>query len=248
MSSKKTFNPKRIYTAQYVKEFFIEESKNQSYINFHKIRYSYLLNLIEALINTMESNELKFLDVGPMHQTKLIRGVFANCTIDTMGTNFPINNLRKFEKHINIDLNSTDSYTGEIYPQYDIIVFSEVIEHLYTKPEIVIKFLKQFLKKGGYIIIQTPNGLAIHHRLKLLFGIHPYQLIKESRRGHYREYAPYEMKNILENCKLEIYHFSVKNYFNNSSTLLHKLFVKLEILFPKNWRDGMTFIGYKPKL
>ena len=233
------------FSIDYVLEYFSGEHQNVKYIRFHQIRYQYLINLIDAIIAPHKDGPIQILDIGPMHQTNLIRDSFPHVVVDTMGQDYPINKLRPHEQHIDIDLNNVEEFQAEPKKKYDILVFSEVLEHLYTRPEIVLRFLKGYMKKGGQIILQTPNGLAIHHRIKLLFGIHPYQLIKPSRRGHYREYAPYEMIQIFENVNLDIHYLKTKNYFNNDSTILNKLFVKSSRFLPPNWRDGITIIGQK---
>ena len=233
------------FSLKYVTDYFDQSIENYTYVNFHLIRYQYLINLIHSILSQNDLNECRILDIGPMHQTNLIRDTISGSIVDTMGQNFPINHLREYESHFDVDLNETDNFNEKVSKLYDILVFSEVIEHLYTKPEVVLGFLKNFMKPGGFIIIQTPNGLAIHHRLKLLIGIHPFQLIKETRRGHYREYAAYEMRQILENCDLQVNYLNTQNYFNNNSTIFHRLFVKYGILLPSNFRDGITIVGQK---
>ena len=52
---------------------------------------------------------------------------------------------------------------------FDLIVASEVIEHLF-KPVIVLKELRRIVKDKGGLIITTPNFLYWGHRLKFLIG------------------------------------------------------------------------------
>ena len=237
--------PKNQFSSEYIDQYFVDVIENKKYVNFHKIRYLYLLNLISAVLDHSGQSKFKILDIGPMHQTNLIRDSFDHVTVDTMGKNYNINKLREFEKHMDIDLNYVEHVDRNSDNEYDLLIFCEVIEHLYTKPEIILNFLKQFMRDKGYIIIQTPNGVAIHHRLKMLFGIHPFQQIEKSRRGHYREYAPYELEEILNSVSLNIAYNHTKNYFNNDNSVFHRLFVKFGHWLPSNFRDGITIIGQK---
>lgn len=54
----------------------------------------------------------------------------------------------------------------------DLIYSGELIEHLYN-PDIFLKESSRILKKGGYIIITTPNLCAWYNRVLLFFGIQP---------------------------------------------------------------------------
>ena len=118
-------------------------------------------------------------------------------------------------------------------------------DSLYTKPEFCLEKLKSALVENGQIIIQTPNAAAIHKRIKLLFGLNPYNLLEESKMGHFREYTPKELKTMLENVGLSTESTELKNYFNSSKTILNKAFVKLEYIIPKAFRDGITIVGIK---
>lgn len=58
--------------------------------------------------------------------------------------------------------------------KFDVIIASEVIEHLFH-PELLLKKLKLLLNPGGKIIITTPNFLFWKNRLKMFFGNFKYQ-------------------------------------------------------------------------
>ena len=231
------------FSIKYVENFFSEMDHSIKYIKFHKIRYCYLLNHLVHLVNNAQEEKVRILDIGPMHQTVLFRKSIDNLIVDTMGEDFITNELSQDEVHYEIDLNYTENFKYPIDRKYDVITFSEVIEHLYTKPEIVLQFISRFLKNKGYLILQTPNGLAIHHRIKLLFGIHPYQQINEYRNNHFREYSLKELEDIYANCGLKVIHKEIKNYFNNDSTFLNRAYVNLEAMIPQTFRDGITIIG-----
>src|SRR5205823_6516869 len=103
------------------------------------------------------------------------------------------------------DAQSEDTWRRDI-PRYDVVVMAEVIEHLYTAPELVLGFLKTLVADNGLVIIQTPNAAALSKRLKLLFGRNPYELIRvdTTNPGHFREYTSRELIRIAEGAGFEV--------------------------------------------
>lgn len=61
------------------------------------------------------------------------------------------------------------------YPDryFDIVIASHIIEHV-VNPDFLILEAKRVLKKGGLLIICTPNIAAWFNRILLLFGIQPF--------------------------------------------------------------------------
>lgn len=236
------------------KEYMMEISNHfkdagineRKYIEFHKFRYVYLIHTIGNLVEEFNgTDDLKILDVGPAYQTSLIREYFPGAKVDTLGFSNHRNNLRKGEIHYQQDLNEINKHWEIENKRYHIIVFCEIIEHLYTKPELCLEKLTKSLLRNGRIIIQTPNAVALHKRAQLLFGSNPFSLLEESRTGHFREYTSKELKKILDNVGLKTELLEMKNYFNSNTSILNKLYVKLERIVPMQLRDGITIVGIK---
>ena len=55
---------------------------------------------------------------------------------------------------------------------FEIIYAGELIEHLYN-PDFFLNEVKRILKKGGYLILSTPNLCTWYNRILFLFGIQP---------------------------------------------------------------------------
>ncbi len=211
------------------------------YINFHRERFAFLWDIISSVQSQRSCKRL--LDVGPYYQTVLWRSVFFELVIDTLGFDQDINRARSGEKHIHLDLNHCLHFNMEGHQEaYDLIVFSEVIEHLYTKPEIILSFLKAWLKPKGLLILQTPNAVALDKRLKILLGRNPYQLIEEHRMNHFREYTMQELKHISTTAGYALLHASCSNYFTPDQTVGQKIYHRLGPLLPASWRDGLTLV------
>lgn len=162
----------------------------------------------------------KILDIGRSPLTSLLykRG-YKNLT--TVG--FPLSKtcldkiikVPKEVQHIVFDLNdSKDPEKWVKLPKFDMIIFAEVLEHLHIAPEYVIEFLKSGLNDEGYIILQTPNAVSIGKRIKMLFGLHPYEQIRKGDDpGHIREYIKKELIELGEKYGLKIIMHEYKNYF-----------------------------------
>lgn len=79
--------------------------------------------------------------------------------------------LKLFEKNLNaktyqIDLNNEWPFQKE---EFDAIVASEVLEHLY-KPEAVVENIYNSLKLGGIFIGTIPNAFSLANRFRLFLA------------------------------------------------------------------------------
>lgn len=63
---------------------------------------------------------------------------------------------------------------------FDFVIAHEVIEHL-VDPDKFLEESHRVLKKGGYLIITTPNLAAWYHRILFLFGYYPLFLEMSTR-------------------------------------------------------------------
>lgn len=233
-------------TIQQIRESFPKQSqKSLKYIEFHQYRYQYLLETIYQILDRDTQRSIRILDVGPSFQTVLIRRSFPNATVDTLGYPNPVAPPGPDETHIRQDLNNTQKVWPLKTAMYDLIVFCEVIEHLYTPPDVVLDRFQKALVAGGNIIIQTPNATAIHKRVRMMLGKNPYDLLQPSKMGHFREYTRKELQEMLRTAGFHVRSTHMKNYFNNHQTPIHWLFSRTETFIPPTMRDGITIVGEK---
>jgi SAM-dependent methyltransferase len=82
---------------------------------------------------------------------------------------------------------------------FDLINFSEVLEHFNFYPMPVLAEFLRVLKPGGRLLITTPNQTRFNNRLKLLLGLSINWDIKEpfSPMTHAREYTDKEVVWLL---------------------------------------------------
>ncbi|CAN5159423.1 hypothetical protein BH24GEM2_BH24GEM2_04270 [soil metagenome] len=176
-----------------------------AYIRFHAPRFAFLLNLVGRCLEQLRASEEKpalYLDVGPHFLTRLVDEFFGKSVrVNKMGWSNPrLYDNTRIGEHYQFDLN--DAYDRQRWPlpvEHDVVLLAEVVEHLYTAPEQVLEFLRGFVRPGGLLIVQTPNGAALRNRALLAVGRNPFERIRPERDnpGHYREYTLAELREIV---------------------------------------------------
>lgn len=188
----------------------LRDNPTNGYLRYHLPRYQLLLTEISSRYR----DGMNILDIGRSAFTDILLARFKQ--VDTLG--FATDSSTPGMNHFQFDLNHARD--AELWrhdlPKYDIVVFTEVIEHLYTSPSQVLSFLHHLMKDDGILLLQTPNAAAIHKRIKLLFGRNPYELIREDDRnpGHFREYTAKELCTLLVEGGFNIESHGFKNYFD----------------------------------
>jgi len=101
---------------------------------------------------------------------------------------------------------------------FDVIIFSDILEHLKKPLEVLINFT-QYLSEDGFFLISVPNIAFISIRLSLLFGNFDYSLqggiLDEN---HLQFFTRKSLKRLLNSAKLKIeylrgYNQVKKRYF-----------------------------------
>ncbi len=150
----------------------------------HK-RVNNLLKSVQQLVDTLgSSKKLRVLDLGcgdGFNSFNLYYNLKnANIVID--GVDFiemDIYIANKTKEYLQIDNDKIvfsigDACDLKLSPElFDIVVFSEVIEHL-PEPEKSIREISKVLKKGGFLVLSTPNAhnpvVDVAQKLKEVLG------------------------------------------------------------------------------
>jgi SAM-dependent methyltransferase len=167
---------------------------NPGYLAFHRPRFEFLMSLVEDQLRS----PARILDIGPSPFTSMLRASLPS-PIDTLG--LEPEGSSPAGRHYHFNLNDTqhrDRWREDLGP-YDLVVFAEVIEHLFTAPELVLAYVRSLLAPRGALILQTPNAASLRKRIKLAFGRNPFERIRPdpSNPGHFREYTARELAQIL---------------------------------------------------
>ena len=113
------------------------------------------------------------------------------------------------EKTYEYDLFSieTDEFP---YPDgaFDVVIFSELVEHLATNPVWALAEMHRVLKSGGHLIITTPNALSIDRLESVVTGARPmvdrYNPAFGYGARHNREYTAPELRILLEETGFDV--------------------------------------------
>lgn len=186
------------------------------YAGLHKTRFAGILRLCR---NEVPDPSARVLDIGRSELTASLLHFYPN--IQTLGLDPATDDggHREISKldtvpHITFDL--LNSHTISKWPhgdRFDLIVFSEVLEHLSIAPEFVFAFLGSLLADDGVLLCTTPNAADIGKRVKLALGRNPYERLRlySMNPGHIREYTRQELCEIADSVGLKCKgHF----YFN----------------------------------
>jgi SAM-dependent methyltransferase len=97
---------------------------------------------------------------------------------------------------------------------FDVVIFTEVLEHLDAPPTVILRKLWRVLKPGGRFIFSVPNLARLQNRIRLLCGRSPLAIWRESPpgihgQGHLREYTRSEAQQLLTDSRFQITHLKL---------------------------------------
>lgn len=165
-----------------------------SYLQVHRYR---LNQLFDNILQLKLPPSAKVLDLGcypPYLFRRLHRAGF-----DVFG----ISSSHELVIHPHIH---TLNLEHDVFPfpsnQFDLVILSEVLEHLSTSPQHLFRQVRRVLKPGGYFVITTPNVLRWQNLFSLLLGHNIYfpvfQLSQNINHRHHREYTLTELRQLFD--------------------------------------------------
>jgi len=218
------------------------------YVAYHAPRYSMMLTLMKRYVPPPGG---RILDIGGSKLSALIHQTFS-VTVDTLdlGPDGP----RPYGVNFNFDLNQAqweDRWRADLL-RYDLVVMAEVIEHLHTAPERVLRFVRSVMNERAILILQTPNAVSLHKRVKMLAGRNPYELIREDATdpGHFREYTRRELFAGVTRAGFTIERWLPGHYFDYSrperARFRRPLGIAANVLYrwmPASLQPGQTLVA-----
>lgn len=225
------------------------EEMSKQYKKVMMKRWQYLFDLCTFI---KPDKSVDVLDVGRSYFSRMLSGYYNSTT--TLGFDLTDDGgHRELDEcnleHIVFDLKkASDTSLWPSGKKYDIIVYSEVIEHLNEAPEYSLLFLKYLLKPDGILICSTPNAAAIHKRLKMIFGFNPYEKIRffNNNPGHFREYTRKELYGMGDKCGLDCTLHRYKNFFTHAQsdiyTKLKQMLFSFTTAFVPSWKNQQIIV------
>jgi 2-polyprenyl-3-methyl-5-hydroxy-6-metoxy-1,4-benzoquinol methylase len=184
---------------------------NPGYAAFHAPRFAFVVELARRYL----APGARILDVGWSPLTAILAERLG-VVVDALGLepDGALPHGRQYHFDLN-DAAETAEWRRDL-GRYDIVIFAEVIEHLHRPPELALAYLRELVRPGGVLIVQTPNAASIGKRLKLLAGRNPFERIRADRSnpGHFREYTAAELAAMLTQAGFRVEEVLRRFYFD----------------------------------
>jgi len=107
--------------------------------------------------------------------------------------------------HDRFDIEDGFPYPDELF---DLIIFTEVLEHISRDPMHTLSEINRVTQPGGRLLLSTPNCASVRSVVNVVRGHHPYLWPPYSRDGHRdrhnREYTPLEVRQLIEAAGYEV--------------------------------------------
>lgn len=193
------------------------------------------IKIMLAMVNGLDLKSRRILDIGCYDGTflSLIKNK-SNKLYGIEASDYGFQEARRrgtiVEKFF-IDDGVKFPYTDNFF---DFVIAGEIIEHIYDTDFFLCE-IKRILKKGGLILISTPNIASLGRRLLLLFGFNPIIEVSPNEPdspGHIRYFTFKSLKGLLEKHNFRVIKgkSDVVNFCSNGrlkSTLIPKLLPSL---------------------
>jgi len=206
------------------------EPDEETCLRKQRTRYRDSLRLIVPELTA--PGERTYADVGGGHLAWLVAPRFPGRTValDLGGAN-DAEAQRLGVRTARWDVTAGDA--PEPAGSFDVVSFTEVLEHLPPPPFPHVRRVGALLKPGGILLLTVPNMAAFMKRVKfLLFGRSPLKLgqvftEEDGWPEHIREYTVPEVRRILDICGFEIERLRTGDYgwhaWRRATTLLHRV-------------------------
>lgn len=203
------------------KESTCGPAAEKEYLKQHSNRFQATFEICKEIVSDSNANVL---DIGRSPFTELLLTHYSN--VFTLGFDLKSDDGGHREEIVlatkeHIIFNLDDSKDTTKWPQrnekFDLITFCETIEHLHTAPEYTVAFLSTLLKPNGMLLITTPNAATLKNRIKLLFGINPFEKIRlyDKNPGHFREFTLAEMRQLGESLNMKVDKCTRVNFYHS---------------------------------
>jgi SAM-dependent methyltransferase len=187
-----------------------------------------------------KNRKCRILDIGTSPFTFIYNKVF-NTRISTIDLTDQykrrcgLNNIR-FKK-CNLLTEDIPFPEGE----FDIVIFTEVFEHLIGPPQLIFGRIRKVLARGGVLVFSTPNISSYYNLVMLLAGksiLTPVNLLFKEESpgkwiahgyGHWRKFTMKELIDLLSEYQFKVIKYKriIKPYMDIKTTNPFKLIKRL---------------------
>lgn len=183
----------------------------KEYVRAHKRRFLELANAVLLLAPKGE----KILEFGVSEFSRVYKELLPGCSLVTadrpVADDFPgftgerSRRVSGCDVHIAVDLEEEDSSGLKklaSHGPFDLVLFTEVLEHLLAEPVALIQNLLRLLSRRGLLYLSTPNFFrgANHQALAALRNPQPFypgHAANWDAHHHHREYSMTELLELI---------------------------------------------------
>lgn len=230
------------------KKFYnVYHQKNSSYfkiINRNNFTYFNILPFIDISTSLMRTTSLRILDVGCGVGTLdfyLANKGFTVKGLDLSSRAISIcNQFKRLSKIKNVSFSQIDVEKMKENSKYDLIICTEVIEHIQNDLKF-IKKLHSLLKDNGSLVLSTPSLNSPLYRAGLLKKF-DYEV------GHLRRYSIHSITNLLESGEFKVVELKRKEGILRNSLFMFKplgfliKFIRGPLISVFHWVDEFSII------
>ncbi|MBN7814222.1 class I SAM-dependent methyltransferase [Algoriphagus pacificus] len=227
----------------------VEGSKDREYFEFHKNRFKRFDHFLDTLDQRIPNTpkKIKVLEIGSHYLHTSILLANRSYDVDAMDVeefwqlDFVKERAGKFALNsiVENDISRLKSFQ-DIQDKYDLVVFTEILEHITFNPIQFWKLIYQILKPCGLIYISTPNAFALPSYVRAIknalslksIGITVDDIFSKVTYGHHwKEYSAKEIIKYFEalspDFKVEVNPYNYKDYDLKPPYLLFKILSKI---------------------
>ena len=216
------------------------------YTKIHYLRFQFLLQEINKIYHSGN----KIADIGISSFTELLTSNFG---VDNVSAIVPdedfLSNTGQPIKNINVkfyDISKSAFLREE--EKFDIIIFSETMEHIPYDDVLLLKNLKNFINKRGYLLLTVPNIASFWNRIRLLSGKNILGTKEEIIKGvyggygHIREYTKSEVKMYIQKSGLKIIFLTGFTGYGGSS-IKGRIFRTVHKMLPSTYQSQIVCLA-----
>ena len=197
------------------------ESKEAFYFQASYDRYLFILRKVSQIKS--ESKQALDVGAGRGHVSVALAELGWSVTLVDVEEKLSTHDMQMMCQKYQMDSRICNLASGAIPfedNRFDLVIFTEVIEHLPCNPVNVMKELHRVLQPGGHLILTTPNQNNLFTKFRSILGKSIYAPIEfffvdnMKHAIHWREYIMDELVYLLNQVGFNIIE---KGYFNSKT-------------------------------
>ncbi|MEK7584310.1 MAG: class I SAM-dependent methyltransferase [Patescibacteria group bacterium] len=167
-----------------------------------------VLSLVDNALRTFHGSRASLLDIGigSAEIANHCRRRYTDDDVYLVGVDLAEHLVRKYaalyDQTFVLSVEE-EGWASSLERTFDVIVASELIEHLF-RPDVFLSTVGSLLSKKGILILSTPNLLLWSQRVKFLLGRHRYSEFGVFEWGHIHLFSWGFLKELTERSGFDI--------------------------------------------